>query len=69
MRRQLAHAFSDDDHLGAFDIATSPGASPARLSNAVSWFAKSAPTAERRLELEHVAGQILLKPFALKEAA
>jgi hypothetical protein len=40
----------------------------ARLSNAISWFAKSAPNAERRLELEEVAGQILLPP-AKKVAA
>lgn len=46
-----------------------PGTSPARLANAISWFAKSAPTAERRMELEQVAGDILLKPIALKEAA
>jgi len=45
------------------------GTSPARLSNAISWFAKSAPTAERRLELEALAGQLMLKPIALKEAA
>lgn len=45
------------------------GTSTARLSNAISWFAKSATTAERRLELEGVAGQLLLKPIALKEAA
>ncbi len=45
------------------------GTSPARLSNAISWFAKSATTAERKLELENLAGQLLLKPIALKEAA
>lgn len=38
------------------------GTTKARLANAVSWFAKSAATAERRLELEEVAGQILLPP-------
>lgn len=35
------------------------GTTYARLSNAVSWFAKSAATPERRLELEEVAGQLL----------
>lgn len=44
------------------------GTSPARLSNAISWFAKSAEP-ERRLELEAVAGKILVEPIALKEAA
>jgi len=38
----------------------STGNTPYRLSNAISWIAKSAPTAERRLELESVAGQMLL---------
>ena len=37
-----------------------PGNSAYRLSNAVSWIAKAAPTAERRLELEQVAGQLLI---------
>lgn len=46
-----------------------PGTSPARLSNAISWFAKSAATAERRLELEQLAGDLLVNPIALKEAA
>ena len=36
------------------------GTTQARLSNAISWFAKSAATPERRLELEEVAGQMLL---------
>jgi hypothetical protein len=36
-----------------------PGTTQARLSNAISWFAKSAATAERRLELEQVAGDLL----------
>lgn len=45
-----------------------PGTSPARLSNAISWFAKSA-LPERRLELEALAGQLLSKPIALREAA
>lgn len=45
------------------------GTSPARLSNAISWFAKSAATPERKLELEQLAGQLLIKPIALKEAA
>lgn len=46
-----------------------PGTSPARLSGALSWFAKSAATPERKLELEQLAGQLLIKPIALKEAA
>jgi len=37
-----------------------PGTTKARLANAVSWFAKSAATPERRLELEEVAGTLLL---------
>lgn len=45
------------------------GTSPARLSNAISWFAKSAASPERKLELEQLAGQLLIKPIALKEAA
>lgn len=36
-----------------------PGTTQARLSNAVSWFAKSAATPERRLELEEIAGNLL----------
>ena len=40
------------------------GTTQARLSNAVSWFAKSAATPERRLELEKVAGDLL---FAKEE--
>lgn len=36
-----------------------PGTTQARLSNAVSWFAKSAATPERRLELEQIAGDLL----------
>jgi hypothetical protein len=35
------------------------GQTQARLSNAVSWFAKSAATPERRLELEQIAGDLL----------
>jgi hypothetical protein len=45
------------------------GNTQARLSNAVSWFAQSAPTPERRLELEEVAGQLLLPPVKEKKAA
>lgn len=45
------------------------GTSPARLANAISWFAKSVPTAERRLELEQLAGKLMVEPIALKEAA
>ncbi len=48
-----------------------PGNSTYRLSNAISWIAKSAPSAERRLELEAVAGQMLIGPSArwTREAA
>lgn len=49
-----------------------PGTTTARLSNAVSWFAKSAATPERRLELENVAGALLFpkkKAEEEKEAA
>lgn len=43
------------------DVEVLPrGTTKARLANAVSWFAKSAPTAERRLELEEIAGELLL---------
>jgi hypothetical protein len=45
------------------------GTTQARLSNAVSWFAKSAATPERRLELEEIAGQLLLAPPKEKIAA
>lgn len=45
-----------------------PGTTQARLSNAVSWFAKSAPTPERRLELEQIAGDLLF-PKEEKKAA
>lgn len=38
------------------------GTTQARLSNAVSWFAKSAASPERRLELEEIAGQLLFAP-------
>ena len=44
------------------------GTTQARLSNAVSWFAKSAATPERRLELEEVAGQLLFAK-QVKDAA
>lgn len=46
-----------------------PGTSPARLSNAVSWFAKSAATPERKLELEALAGHLMSNPVGLKAAA
>lgn len=36
-----------------------PGNTSYRLSNAVSWVAKTAPTPERRLELEQCAGKLL----------
>ena len=38
------------------------GTTQGRLSNALSWFAKSAATPERRLELEEIAGRLLLTP-------
>jgi hypothetical protein len=45
------------------DVEVLPrGTTQARLSNAVSWFAKTATTAERRLELEQIAGELLLPP-------
>jgi hypothetical protein len=44
-----------------------PGNTQARLANAISWFAKSA-LPERRLELEQIAGQVLL-PKEEKKAA
>jgi hypothetical protein len=43
------------------------GTTKARLANAISWFAKSA-TPERRLELEEVAGEIMV-PQEKKKAA
>lgn len=46
-----------------------PGTTQARLSNAVSWFAKSAPTPERRLELEQIAGDLLFPKEEKKKAA
>lgn len=45
------------------------GNSPARLANAISWFAKSAETPERRLELEQVAGEIMIGKKRKKEVA
>jgi hypothetical protein len=45
------------------------GTTQARLSNAVSWFAKSASTPERRLELEEIAGQLLFAPAKERAAA
>lgn len=43
------------------DVEVLPrGTTQARLSNAVSWFAKSAASPERRLELEEIAGELLL---------
>ncbi len=44
------------------------GQTQARLSNAVSWFAKSAATPERRLELEQIAGDLLFAKEAKKAA-
>jgi hypothetical protein len=46
-----------------------PGNTKARLANAISWFAKSAASAERRLELEEVAGQVMLPTVKEKAAA
>ncbi len=52
------------------DVEVLPrGTTKARLANAISWFAKSAATAERRLELEEVAGEILLPKVKEKAAA
>jgi hypothetical protein len=52
------------------DVEVLPrGTTKARLANAISWFAKSAATAERRLELEEVAGEILLPKTKEKAAA
>jgi hypothetical protein len=44
------------------------GQTQARLSNAVSWFAKSATTPERRLELEQIAGDLLFAKEKAKAA-
>ena len=38
-----------------------PGDTTWRMSNALSWIATSAETPERRMELEHLAGEVLLK--------
>lgn len=52
------------------DVEVLPrGSTQARLSNAVSWFAKSAATPERRLELEEIAGELLLPKEKKKVAA
>jgi hypothetical protein len=52
------------------DVEVLPrGTTQARLSNAVSWFAKSAATPERRLELEEIAGELLLPKLKEKAAA
>jgi len=52
------------------DVEVLPrGTTQARLSNAVSWFAKSAATPERRLELEEIAGELLLPKVKEKAAA
>jgi hypothetical protein len=41
-----------------------PGDTTWRMSNALSWIAKTAPTAERRMELEAMAGDVLLRKVA-----
>ncbi len=41
-----------------------PGDTTWRMSNALSWIAKEAPTAERRMELEAMAGDVLLRKVA-----
>lgn len=46
-----------------------PGDTIFRFSNAVSWVAKSAETAERRLDLESAAGQLLLGGAKSRELA
>lgn len=52
------------------DVEVLPrGTTQARLSNAVSWFAKSAASPERRLELEEIAGELLLPKKKEKVAA
>lgn len=52
------------------DVEVLPtGNTKARFANAISWFAKSATTPERRLELEEIAGQMLLPPAKEKAAA
>lgn len=52
------------------DVEVLPrGTTKARLANAVSWFAKSAATPERRLELEEIAGELLLPKVKEKAAA
>ena len=49
------------DVLTIGGIETLPsGNSPYRLANAISWAAKSADSPERRLELEQIAGHVLI---------
>ena len=45
------------------------GTTRARLANAISWFAKSAETPERRLELEQAAGEYLIPGSKKKKEA
>lgn len=45
------------------------GNNVARMSQAIAWIAQTADTAERRLELERIAGQVLEQKKAEKKAA
>lgn len=44
-----------------------PGNTTYRLAHAISWIAKAADSAERRLELEHVAGQLIVPSKANRQ--
>jgi hypothetical protein len=51
------------------DITVLPrGTSVARMSQAVAWLAQTVPSAERRLELERVAGVIMERPIEAQAA-
>lgn len=51
------------------DITVLPrGTSMARMSQAVAWLAQTVPSAERRLELERVAGVLMERPAEAKAA-
>jgi hypothetical protein len=45
------------------------GTTRARLANAISWFAKSAETPERRMELEIAAGDYMIEGKKRKKEA
>lgn len=54
-----------EEALMAGDVRQLPAGKTAyRMSNALSWIAKSAPTVERRMELEQMAGEVLIKQAA-----